>query len=665
MNPTNLNSTLEYDNMHNNMDIALIEIIGVDIFYCKSSSDRLKIQTATPESYRSLVHFLKEQDSQNHTYQLKEDKPTRVVIRNIHPPTSLELIKSELELRLFENTVIRDHTVDTLLIVYAVETHILPQTAPNQEIVLPNAPYAQATGDYSSTTEDATSTEKFHVEISQTIKSTNNNSNVKESHSLLENNHPSTLPPTSSQRTYAHATSNQSRDSNHPPPVLDFDKKMSSYTLFKSNHLKKTAHSGVDIIIKSTLSFSLLPNFSLDYLQSCTVSINLGLSAHFNVLYNFVNAKKYSILAPPSPTYWPTSPLKKPDILDIFISKVPSNLYCNQENILDLNSGTSSVLLTINVSPTICMTPPKLFYPSTDRIKFHILVDQEITLNVKLKTHEDIDNGVDKFTSIIQTAAWASQSKPTPTSTKFLLLPIHLRSLITDKRRARAGYQSSRLPSHKAMYNLLSNFLKKHLLKHKLDIFQQNLSNLSSSDGSLWRETNKLLKYKSSLPPLTKTDNSIAITDENKAETYRQHLSEIFKPHPDINNPDLTSKVTQYIDCPMPLHFPEKCFTPNKLKTAIQKYSIKKTPGFDLITAVVARCLPKKSILFLTYLFNAILRLSYFSLLWKFSNIVMIPKRDKPPDLTSSYRPISLLPFLVIVISKSGLDPQYPKLRKS
>jgi len=36
------------------------------------------------------------------------------------------------------------------------------------------------------------------------------------------------------------------------------------------------------------------------------------------------------------------------------------------------------------------------------------LVDQEITLNVKLKTHEDIDNAVDKFTSIIQSAAWAS-----------------------------------------------------------------------------------------------------------------------------------------------------------------------------------------------------------------------------------------------------------------
>lgn len=111
--------------------------------------------------------------------------------------------------------------------------------------------------------------------------------------------------------------------------------------------------------------------------------------------------KKYSLLAPPGPTYWPTSPRKKSDIFYIFIAKVPSNLYCTPENILDLNSDNSSVLLTINASPTIRIILTKLFYPSTDRIKFHNLVDQEITLVVKLKTHEDIDNAVDKFTSII------------------------------------------------------------------------------------------------------------------------------------------------------------------------------------------------------------------------------------------------------------------------
>lgn len=81
---------------------SLIEIIGVDNFFCKSSTDSLKIQTSNPESYRILIHFLKDKKAQYHTFQLKEDKPTRFVIRNLHTSTSIDLIKSELKLRLFE-----------------------------------------------------------------------------------------------------------------------------------------------------------------------------------------------------------------------------------------------------------------------------------------------------------------------------------------------------------------------------------------------------------------------------------------------------------------------------------------------------------------------------------------------------------------------------------
>lgn len=81
---------------------ALTEHIGVDNFFCKASTDRLKIQTSNPESYRSLIQFLKEQEAEFHTYQLKQDKPLRVVIRNLHPTTPVDTIKEELEVRLFE-----------------------------------------------------------------------------------------------------------------------------------------------------------------------------------------------------------------------------------------------------------------------------------------------------------------------------------------------------------------------------------------------------------------------------------------------------------------------------------------------------------------------------------------------------------------------------------
>jgi PAX-interacting protein 1 len=61
--------------------------------------------TTNPESYRALVHFLRDQKAEFHTFQLKEDKPLRVMIRNLHLhhlTTPTDLIKSELEMCLFE-----------------------------------------------------------------------------------------------------------------------------------------------------------------------------------------------------------------------------------------------------------------------------------------------------------------------------------------------------------------------------------------------------------------------------------------------------------------------------------------------------------------------------------------------------------------------------------
>lgn len=62
--------------------------------------------------------------------------------------------------------------------------------------------------------------------------------------------------------------------------------------------------------------------------------------------------------------------------------------------------------------------------------------------------------------------------------------------------------------------------------------------------------------------------------------------------------------------------------------------------------------LPKKVIAFITSLFNAILRLSYYPAQWKVAQIIMIPKPGKPFNKASSYCPISLLPILSNIFEK-------------
>lgn len=77
---------------------SLIALIGENSFYCKSTQKNIKVQANTSDGYRQIIHFLNAQkNAQFHTYQPQNEKPFRVVIRNLHSSTSCEEIKSSLE----------------------------------------------------------------------------------------------------------------------------------------------------------------------------------------------------------------------------------------------------------------------------------------------------------------------------------------------------------------------------------------------------------------------------------------------------------------------------------------------------------------------------------------------------------------------------------------
>ena len=67
--------------------LELIKLIGSENFLFKSSTNNLKITTKNSDSYRSVVKFLDDQGAEYHTYQQRENKSFRIVIRNIHPST--------------------------------------------------------------------------------------------------------------------------------------------------------------------------------------------------------------------------------------------------------------------------------------------------------------------------------------------------------------------------------------------------------------------------------------------------------------------------------------------------------------------------------------------------------------------------------------------------
>jgi hypothetical protein len=76
--------------------VQIKEITKNDKISCKISINGVKFTTSTVDSYRTIITFLQSNNAHYHTYQLKEEKPYRVIIRNLHYITPLVDIKNEL-----------------------------------------------------------------------------------------------------------------------------------------------------------------------------------------------------------------------------------------------------------------------------------------------------------------------------------------------------------------------------------------------------------------------------------------------------------------------------------------------------------------------------------------------------------------------------------------
>ena len=83
-----------------------------------------------------------------------------------------------------------------------------------------------------------------------------------------------------------------------------------------------------------------------------------------------------------------------------------------------------------------------------------------------------------------------------------------------------------------------------------------------------------------------------------------------------------------------------------QIQEIIKGLKLNKSPGYDLLTSKIRKELPSLGIKCMVFLFNAVLRLHYFSLQWKIAQVVLILKPVQDPQSANSYRPISLLPLL-------------------
>ncbi|VVC38952.1 Endonuclease/exonuclease/phosphatase,Reverse transcriptase domain [Cinara cedri] len=274
---------------------------------------------------------------------------------------------------------------------------------------------------------------------------------------------------------------------------------------------------------------------------------------------------------------------------------------CLQANHPDDSAHAVATSININSIPTSIASayfPPGSPFPTEDLSLFLQTLNHTYVIGADFNAKHE---------------TWGCHSKntrglATQENYKSLITP-EIRELISQKRRARNTWQRTHYPIDKQRINL-------------------------------------------PFPPLIHQNNKLATTDQEKIDFLANHLANTFKPHNIFPDATHTREVDQFISSPLLMALPASPTTPGEVLPIIKTLKKNKSPGHDHINNTTVKNLPPKTIILLTYIFNAIFRLSHFPTTWKSALIITILKPGKQPDMPESYRPISLLLTLGKIFEK-------------
>lgn len=471
-----------------------------------------------------------------------------------------------------------------------------------------------------------------------------------------------------------------------------------NYNIYRTDHPDGTAHGGTAILIKKSIKHHEALGFKTNHIQATTVLVednnkHISISSVYCPPKHIISESQFSLylnslgqhfiaggdwnakhvhwgsrlittrgrelkksvenlhlttLATPEPTHWPTDRKRLPDVLDFFVLKGLSGYSRSVKSCLDGSSGHTPVILQVSNMGLKYDARPMLYNRRTDWESFRELVEDRLCLKIALKNKEEIEAATTQFERVVQSCCWSCTPETTNLQPK-RTIPDNIRAQILEKRRLRRIWHNSRHPEDKRAFNKAAKELKVIIDQVANDTASGQIESLtatSATNYSLWKACKNADRPVAPKPPLRKIDGSWARTAQEKADMFAAHLSKIFTPNdpdPEADNGDIERIMNE--DALQP-DTPIKPTSPREVLQSIKDLDNNKAPGFDLIDKKVLCELPRKAFVFITMLFNAILRIGYFPALLKVSQVIMMEKQGKPRNELTSYRPISLLPIL-------------------
>jgi hypothetical protein len=112
-------------------------------------------------------------------------------------------------------------------------------------------------------------------------------------------------------------------------------------------------------------------------------------------------------------------------------------------------------------------------------------------MKIRIKETYKLDHATQYFTTLIQEAAGYSTPAPPDKTKNTYNIPLHIRELVTAKRRARKRWQNSRNNDDRIINNRIKRRLHNTLANARNMSFEQYITSLSKDDYTIWKDTKK------------------------------------------------------------------------------------------------------------------------------------------------------------------------------
>lgn len=362
-------------------------------------------------------------------------------------------------------------------------------------------------------------------------------------------------------------------------------------------------------------------------------------------LLDMVTANNIQVLHPPVHTYMSNTNNHSQSTIDHLVTNsllaisVPERI---EDAYSDHWAFTTNI--AISFEPSSVERPD---YKRANWASYALAVTPLVNVIEQPNTGDDVDAAIEMFVSAIFSARDIAIPKTT-TTIRQERVPNDTRAAITELRRLKRLYHRRRFeidaPVINAQIRCCRQLIESLSIRDRNARWTRLTSHLNENRAKCWKMAKIIRGDSSKMPSLRDRDNFITNNDD-KAAIMATEFATYHTPGraPLPGDSHIVRAVEKFLNRHRRSPQIFELITVEELSKVWRNLRPFKSPGVDGVPNILLKHLPMAAKTKFVSILNKCLELGYWPNYWKLAKVVCVPKRNKPLDERSSYRPISLL----------------------